>query len=264
LKTPLVNAQAIGTRRFGVELEFHFKGLDRYESMNRATTLLAEHGFNVKRGELAAWNNVGQDGSGCEVRSPILKGAVGLRDLRDVVTLFVKNKGNTNTADGLHVHHDAPEFVKSRTLTAVLVESWKLNEAVIDAFVARRRRGSGACSKWRPEDVERLKSGRVDAYQRRWPHGDYGPRGAINIGALVEHGTIEIRLHEGTLDYKTIESWIIFGQRFLDTVANEKALIESVKRQLVLLERLGVPRTVQKRLVAKARKEGLLSSRLTR
>lgn len=237
-----VLSRAIQPRRFGVELEFHFAGVSRYDNSLKAAKLLQ----TLPNG--CRWNNVGTDGSGCEVRSPILVGATGLKRLQTVMNALVTAGGVANQMDGGHVHHDAPEFVRSKEMQELLVDSWKNNEKQIDTFVASRRRRSQACSKWTNDDIRYFKEAVV---AHRYP----GPRGALNLHSLPEHGTVEIRLHEGTLNYEEMESWIIFGQRFLNYVVRHARVLDTVAGQKDLLKALAVPPTATKRLLAKAERE---------
>lgn len=227
-------------RRFGVEIE-----CGHPDGHNAVSRLLSR-----TRGLPAAWSrNIGLDGSGVEVRSPILRGKEGFKQLEEVFHVIVENGGFVTTSDGLHVHHDAPDFMGRTNFVNVvrLVESWATNQELIDRFVDPiRRNRRGACPKdWNDRTVNILKetieaSGGAISLQTF--RNVTGGRGALNVNALREHGTIEIRQHEGTLHFPTAKSWIIFGQYFLDSVVKRKKPMKYAEHPAVLLKRIRVPK----------------------
>lgn len=207
-------------RKFGVEIECgHASGYSHVRQ------LLQDKGYNVGNGydSGSGYWTVGCDGSGVEVRTPPLQGEEGFKILKDTMNLLKSEGCFVARCDGTHVHHDAPEFrgrmgLKNKTR---LINSWKANEELIEKWVDPYRRDLGSCPK--------LKGG-------RFGHTVY--RGAMNVSALAEHGTVEIRLHEGTLDPDEIIAWIKFGQHLLDSVAKRKNPIPCAKNNTDLLKKI--------------------------
>lgn len=231
------------SRRFGVEIEC---GHRQYSCYTMAD-LLSDGGFDE-------WTDVDYDGSGIEIRSPILQGREGFRELERVFSFLNGLNCYVSSADGMHIHHDAPEFLlpNGKDNLIRLVESWGSNQDLIDRFVAPRRRDSHACPKqWdNPREIESLKKeleGEIDYY-----YDEDRERGALNVNALVDHGTIEIRQHEGTLDFEQAKAWIEFGQYFLDNVAKRKRPIACPETTTILLNRLRVPKATKEKLIARA------------
>lgn len=182
-----------------------------------AARLLYDNGFH-------AWTeNIHPDGSGVEIPSPILHGIAGLYELREVMGLLKRNGFYTSEQDGMHVHHDAPEFRENPELTARLVELWEENLPIIDRFVAPERRGGyhWACSSyaasednWRKfKESKSLEDLHRDKFR------------SLNVIPLRWHGTIEFRLHEGTLDFNKAAAWIKFGQGLLDRAVRSKTIV---------------------------------------
>jgi hypothetical protein len=193
----------------------------------RAKELLRDNGFK-------SWADmyIHQDGSGTEIPSPILRGAKGLLELKKVMELLVDNDATVTAEDGLHVHHDAPEFVDDDDLTMKLVETWSANREHISKFVSEYRRGNyWACyaDYWNEHKIAQIKSGSIyrdgdDAYKNKPKY--FSERfAALNISSLDEHGTIEIRQHEGTLNFNHAAAWVYFGQAFLETVKKRKTIL---------------------------------------
>ena len=191
------------------------------EGVDFATELLYANGFSHW-----AEQNIHSDGSGVEIPSPILCGREGLNELRRVMALLRDNGFYTSEEDGLHVHHDAPEFVEDDSLVARLVELWEENLPVIDRFVADYRQGGNywACNSYQREDsyahswarfkeTKSLGDIRLDKFR------------SLNVTALDEHGTVEFRLHEGTLNFDEAAAWIHFGQEFLESAKRTRNVV---------------------------------------
>lgn len=186
-------------RAFGVEIECGFIGeLGPPEVSHR-----------LERAKLHGWS-VGYDGTYVEARTPILVGEEGLATLKAGMDLFLHMDGYCTDQDGLHVHHNAPEFVSDMSAIVRLVRSWHANQYVIDAMVDPSRVGNyDSCPPWSEEEIDDLVNEQTIA--------DFS-RNSLNIASLAGKGTIEIRQHEGTLDYDEAEAWILFGQTFIEDV----------------------------------------------
>lgn len=210
-------------RRFGVEIECGFPG-----GVQAAAHLFRfrsdPYGRIYPRAD--GWK-IGADGSGVELKTPPLKGEAGLRKVRQAMERL-KNAGAFVTSkDGLHIHHDAREFVKNPQLAVKLARSWVNNLDQIHQLVHPDRTISGACPRWDEEylrQLERWAEGRDSLYTRRHD---------LNLYALLKHGTIEIRLHEGTLDADVMEAWVKFGQRLIHEVASKPRVMRSTKKNLI-------------------------------
>ncbi len=241
-------------RRFGIELEFGWDcknlpdGLrpacprecyyceDDYDEDGKMDTLR----LLLQKEDCRGWD-VGWDGTEIELRSPILQGNQGFKELKKVVKLLNDTGGYCTEDDGTHVHIDAPEFVNNGDNLLKLVRSWVANEKVIDCYTHPERINSWAAPKMiGPEDIEKVEQ-EGSAFRK-------SERGALNTNALREHGSIEFRQHEGTLDYDRIEAWIMFGQRFLDNVLRRKEMIRCANDPSELLSILRMPAKAKARL----------------
>jgi hypothetical protein len=208
-----------------------------------------------------------------EARTPPLQGERGFAELRIAFDTILANGGYVTERDGLHVHHDAPEFVRDPKLIVAAARSWKYNEGVIENLVHPRRHNRGACPRI-PGDFETYDSYN-GGYKKVNPikHAakaakngrniadvvQYFPRGALNLGPLTRgqgRATIEIRLHEGTLDYDVAEAWIRFGQWFLARAATGKRVL-SCPDPATLLRRLEVEEPIKERLLARSQQLAL-------
>jgi len=227
-------------RRFGVEIEFDSNGMGREGVARVLRNAFDREGFR-------RWNFMNRmhwDGSELELCSPILRGSLGFKKLKLAMNTLEDNGCFTTSDDGLHVHHDAPEFTHNISNCIKLVKSWKANSHLIYQFVDEERTSTGwgdGDHKWSDEqlwEMERL---------QEIPFWD---RNDLNLSSLPKHGTIEIRLHEGTLNFEEAESWIIFGQRFIDRVLKH-SMRESTDA-LNLLKKVQVSPNAEKVLLNKA------------
>lgn len=216
-------------RAFGVEIEFCSDGRGR----EGTARLLCEAFDNAG---IRRWNftqRLGWDGSELELRTPILRGDDGMKKLELVMDTLDSAGCYTTSEDGMHVHHDAPEFINNIDLCIKLVKTWKNNQHIIYQFVDPERTrgydgddyddydeeyGHWACPEWSEKQIAEMERGR---YIPGWSRND------LNLMSLPEHGSIEIRLHEGTLDFPEAESWILFGRRFIDRTASESDILSS-------------------------------------
>lgn len=213
-------------RAFGVEIECGFPGGTR-EARNLVDGIFGDSAHR--------WS-IGADGTEVEIRTPILEGEEGFATLKRVMQSIREAGGYVTPADGMHVHHDAPEFRQNPTLAVPLVESWRRNTASIQAMVAPRRRNSyGACPEWSDRAFQRL---------TEWASGRssqlYIGRNDLNLAPLTAtRPHIEIRLHEGTLDDDVAVAWIQFGQKFLfDVVRLNGRRLRKRETEESLLDRI--------------------------
>lgn len=228
------------SRTFGVEVECgHPDGWEGVGRLFRASDCSRE------------WS-ISSDGSGVEARTPILSGASGFKELKKGMNLIRSTGGYVTRRDGLHVHHGAPEL-RDKALAVRLIKSWVANTPVIEQFAAQHRCGINAYNPpWGAGHVRQLETARADSrYSTGWQ--PCGPRGAINLLSLENHGTVELRLFEGTLDYDIADAWVRFGQRFIDNVLKQrKRVLAPAKEPSELLKRVKLNKTASKRLLAKA------------
>jgi len=231
-------------RAFGVEIEFGSNELGR-EGVARTL----REAFD--REGIRRWyfmDRLGYDGSEIELRTPPLRGKEGFEKLKLVMDTLLDHDCYTSYDDGLHVHHDAPEFTHNIDNCIRLVKSWKANSHIIYQFVDPYRTydeyeetGYWACPSWTEQKVKIME---LEKEIPNWERND------LNLNSLSRHGTIEIRLHEGTLNYSDAEAWIKFGQSFIDRTL--KHAMRDSKDATKLLKKVKVSSSAQKTLIDKA------------
>lgn len=240
----------MSNRAFGVEIECYAP--DGYESdweecdgVDYSVDLLTDNGFK-NWANLVSTDESLYNGYGAEIKSPVLVGEEGFIELEKVMSLLRGNGYGVDDSCGLHVHLDCPEFVGNSKLILRTVRSWMKNQVLINNMVDGSRIGNDNCFVWDKEDFENLKRC-LDEYN----NASGGLRGAINVGSLWIHGTIEIRQHEGTLNYEDAASWIKFCQAFIDSMTGKE--VRQISTEELLLKRLKVEKNASRFISNKVR-----------
>jgi len=244
---------AFAERRFGVEIECgHKKG--RAWVQKKLTDDKIPHYF------------VDYDGSGCEVQTHPLQGELGFAQLK-VLMDYLKDIGCfVKKVDGQHIHIEALDYAKDKDLRYNFIKSYLTNRDHIVQYIDPYRRDNyEMCSNaWAGEysphetaqtSLDALKEGKA------WGAKGYD----INMYNLTPggRGTIEIRLHEGTLDFHKAQAWISFWQGFLDHIVKIQAPLGRFKSADNLLRRAGVDPKMRAKLheAAKQYEEGKVMKR---
>ncbi len=255
-------------RQFGVEIEFSSNGNGNVG----VGDALTREGYGQWVGEKVEsydsyygryenyYSALGYDGSELELRSPILSGTDGFKQVKGVLEVLNGIGCMTTSSDGLHVHHDCPELVDNKPMLINMLRSWEQNQDHISKFITplRANRTGAPCAIIQSSHIDNFES-REESTDRNWYTNPMQrqihntlPRGSVNCQSLYEHGTIELRYLEGTLNWDVVESWIKFGQKFLDTVLSRKSPIPKQENPVVFLNRLKATKKTRVTLVEKA------------
>jgi len=237
---------AVSLRRFGVEIECGHPNRDyaaTTQTLRRATRAASR------------WD-IGNDGSGLEVRTPPLQGQRGFDTLERAMKALVDDGYFVSTADGMHVHLESIDYVGNLKLIRALARSWVNLEPVIEQFVNPCRVGYGPAPKWwtkkrvnelgQESRLSRYNLNLANVLSHSRPIRNYNsatrtyefvPR---QVGRNSEC-TTEIRLHEGSLNYLHAQAWIALMQLLMDRVAETGKTIPICKRPATLLKWLDMP-----------------------
>lgn len=245
----------MSNRAFGVEIECYspdgepdYYG-DPGDGVDCTYNLLTRHKFSSWANLCARDDSLyGENGGyGVEVKSPVLQGEEGLEEVTKVLKILSDSGYWVEEDCGLHVHVDAPEFMESNPLVIKAVKAWVRNQHLVNNMVADWRLENDHCEQWTEEDIKELERTISDNSPLH-----YSLRGAINVGSMSHHGTIEIRQHESTLDPEEVISWIQFCQAFIDEIAG--GTLRKMNSEELLLRRLKVERNASRFLSTKARR----------
>jgi len=126
-----------------------------------------------------------------------------------------------NTSCGFHVHMSHPKFMQKRYLTRILA-TWASIEDFLYSTQPESRRNNSYCKK----QLESVMQG----YFNKLPNsrsqlisvvGNMDRYRSLNLNALRAHGTLECRLHAGTLSAQKIQSWIYLLTAFYNYCLND-------------------------------------------
>lgn len=213
-----------------------------YPGPNHVKTLLRENGF-AEWANLTTGDSSLTSGPGVEIKSPILTGKNGFDELNRMFNFLNEQGFWVDECCGMHVHHDAPEYYDDFRLTMRLVKSWKENQHLIANMVDSERLDNEYCPEWTDDEIQ---------YHEDEGHFRNAERNSLNVASLRRHQSIEIRLHEGTMNYEEAESWIKFGQSFIDSVSGRRRPLKPLTNEELLMRRIKVEKNAARFLTTKA------------
>jgi hypothetical protein len=208
--------RTLAERRFGIEIEYIGRSSEVAREMEARGVRCSVEDYNhrVRPG----WKIV-RDASvsgGFELVSPPLRGEEGLRQLKVACDALDAAGARVDRQCGLHIHHDvrdldAPAFGR-------LFRGWSRNQSNTDMLVAASRRGS----RWamplterevrRIEELPSLDDATVRAYFNSYRIDRYR---SLNVVCFPRYGTVEVRQHQGSLNYSKISAWVAYGQAMI-------------------------------------------------
>lgn len=209
-------------RSFGVEIEC---GTPVIETDNR-NGWYKEHslGINGTQNLLAMnglphWaNRIGSDGTEIEIRSPILWGTNGLKELRKVMRLLKSNGFYTTDCDGMHCHFDASDLNETQIIN--IIKSWDNNQDIAKKILGDRFYNDycGYGYQWEQLGVKPDEDDWYSNYDYKQSIWEYDGEKCYAIEPRQRLRTLEFRQHYGTLNFDEARAWILFVQAFIKAV----------------------------------------------
>lgn len=194
------------TTTFG--LEFEVQGVH----VVRASELLNNAGIpcsNPQRTHETAdsWKSVydGSISNGAEIVSPILT-APRLNEAVKVTKVLKSAGARVDTATGFHVHIGGRIFRSAGALARFTLNYYAIHHA-IGALVAPSRLNNRYCKVLGQQEAERQATYLENGGGASYNSDRYT---SLNLDALDRHGTVEIRLHQGTLNGVKAVAWAQF------------------------------------------------------
>lgn len=235
LKAQLGSTASFDTLTFGVEIECILPRGVQYAQVQdalraagvEATAEMYNHALRshwkiVSDGSLHARN-----GYGCEVVSPPLRGEDGFAQLVKVCQVLVALRAKVNRSCGFHVHVGAASqhvpFFRN------LVKLYASSQAAIDTFLSPSRRGyqNGYCRPVEYNEAALDRATTVTEVARASGQTAGGRDGSryrkLNLQSFWQHGTVEFRHHQGTVEGAKAANWVRLVLRMcLAAMAGEK------------------------------------------
>ncbi len=162
-----------------------------------------------------------------EIKTAPAKGAALINQLTDICTVLKKGQAKANGSCGMHVHIDG-RFLSPDDLIKIAAV-WPKMEKKFWTKTYEDRQDSGYCESWGtilennraedPYDNNFKKGTLLDMYEQVRDKAVGGDRMmSMNFSALSEHGTIENRMHHGTVNLRTILRWVTLNDKFFNHV----------------------------------------------
>lgn len=216
-------------RRYGVEIEFA-QGRMRYCQDTRTTAqALVERGIDAvaesyNHATRSHWK-VTTDATvnGCEVVSPILRGAEGWNQVKVVMEAIRSIGGTVDSTCGQHVHHDVTDFYTEAMVR--LVSVLRRTQYALSGYVPVSRYNSGGACRGdliREDEWAHIERCAVAGALR--PGGDRSARESLavsryrffNFNSVLTYGTVEFRAQGGTLNALKSRCWVAVGQALIE------------------------------------------------
>ncbi len=147
----------------------------------------------------------GTAGVDAEAVSPILTDG-SLNESITAARALLKAGATVNRQTGYHVHIGADHYGTDGI--AALVRNWYTAADAIGALVAPSRLNNRFCN-------HNITRNQIDAWTESIRNGSINNAGlgryqSLNLDSYGRHGTVEFRLHHGTLNGKKIQAWAEF------------------------------------------------------
>jgi hypothetical protein len=216
---------------FGIEIEFlipntHNRG-DVVRRLQNAGILVQDEDYNH---HTRSWWKLTHDSSvqcgidgkdrdyfgGNELVSPILRGSTGLEQIKKVCQVLASMKCKVNKTCGLHVHHGVTGPLWERIqITRFFRNAFLIYlnyQNKLKAMVPKSRRNNTYCYTIRTSILNYFSSGPSEMSHLQHSESRYM---ALNPQSFWRQGTLEFRLHSGTLDAEKISNWVIITQKMI-------------------------------------------------
>lgn len=229
-------------RTFGVEIEFHTA-----IRLNVANAVEAVVGYHIHMVEYhgrecktcgaavsgyAQWkletdssatrgmHNAGSGpyNQGGELVSPVLKGAAGLLELKKVMQALASVGAKVDKKHGMHTHLGVADITGDNR--ARLFNNYKEAQNTLFKLVARSRQSNGYCMRVSNQKLDQWAWNSSNGHPLSGNHSD-----AMNVDNIGRIGTIEMRMHQGTLSGKKATEWVKLLIAFFDA-SNEGIVID--------------------------------------
>jgi len=247
--TQVVSANVDGLLTFGVELEFVHPRHNRSQvvhALRAAGVNVQEEGYNH---HLRNYWKITTDGSlmdyshGSEIVSPVLTGDEGFSELTKVCDVLTSLGCKVNKKCGMHVHvgarNENVDFFKS------LVRLYSKSEAAVESFLAPSRRGyaNPFCGPVRINQARLDAATTVEQVAEATSQDHTDPRRLrsanryrkLNLQCFWQHGTVEFRQHQGTVEASKACNWVRFCLRMVLAARKGAVLTDTTLEGLLTL-----------------------------
>lgn len=217
------------TRRFGLEVEFaadpesqsfFARVLERV--LNRWTEPFVSSGYDHSDGSF--WHLKTDSSCGLELATPALtweKWPI----FEEVLEVLELHDAIIDERCGIHVHHDLGDFTEMELRRLVLL--WAAHEQAITLLVAPDRENNRYCQSVVTDvygEIKELMEAMIPLSRMSHCLRSLGKYRTLNCSNWWRNGTVEVRLHHGSLDAEALKFWTLFTQRVVEIGKVERDL----------------------------------------
>ncbi len=203
------------TRYMGIEMEI--------SDFNRAFEPELKQVINKWKAEVVHDGSV--EGTNCfEIRTAPARGSKFISQISEICGVLAKGKAKANRTCGLHVHVDCRDFTPNDLIKIGIVwpkvEKRFWNQTTEDRVDGEYCTGWNDCNEGiRNTDTTRQGNSLMDMYEQINDMRQNGDRYiSLNLTSLNDLGTIENRMHHGTVSAKKIISWAKMNEKLMNYV----------------------------------------------
>lgn len=208
------------SRRFGVELEIvHGSRWEMVRALQAAGIEVQDMGYTHR--VRTCWKIVTDSSvaGGYEIVSPVLQGERGFAQLEKVCRVLAEQGAKINKTCGLHVHHEVRDLSAGQIIGAAI--GYTRAQGSIDSVVAPSRRTSANNRYCAGCDM-----GTLQMYASR-DNSNWGGTNryqVVNLTSYPKYGTLELRQHQGSIEYTKIRNWVLFGQQLIEAAKSGREI----------------------------------------
>ena len=221
-----VEIEINGTRQLDVNLNAIARALTR-----SGVSAVADRYNSPDQPERGNWKVLPDSSCGPEIVSPPLRGKGGLKEISHVCRVLQGIGAEVSSTCGLHVHHDAAGLTAQHMVAISAL--YAAHQQAINSILPASRRDNHFCSGLSPHHVDRrwqrgiTASPDRDSVAQAMQTSRYS---AVNWYALVRHGTVEFRQHNGTVESLEIRCWILLTQCLIEAALTRRSPVNKVRQ----------------------------------
>jgi hypothetical protein len=241
-----------GDRSFGVEIEFF--GITRemaemaLQSVSLPVVIAGRRDANINEWKITTDGSVSSTNTGCgsglELVSPILTGKKGYKELKVAIDALKSAGARVNVTCGIHVHLDMR--TESNKMVAEFAGIYFGIQTQLEWLVSKSRRGgrNNYCSPMRRSSLSQIQDTlfvgdtRSEFNLSRYNH--------FNIMSILKHGTVELRMMNGSVNSKKVTAWVQLQQALANWAKSNMELDSAVLSNVDELGQLTIEQVLDK------------------
>ena len=221
-----VEIEITGTRQFDTNLSAIARALTRAG----VPAIAARYGSS-EQPEGGKWKVLPDASCGPEIVSPPLRGKAGLEEISHVCRVLQGVGVVVDVKSAAGGHLGAAGFTVQHMVAISAL--YAAHQQAIDSIHPASRRDNHFCLGLSPHHVDRRWQKGIAANPDR--HGaaqamQVNRYSAVNWHALLRHGTVEFRQHNGTVESPAVRCWILLTQCLIEAALTRRSPVDKLRQ----------------------------------